>query len=488
MVMGPGNTLLQDIIKLVNAPGTPPPTTTTSPFSLPPPPPSAVPISIWQLLISNLIKIYLQAYQLNSSATIKSGDSVGDKEASHMRTLENANTLAGKKGKITDFKPLSEAAWGLIDLEGDPEVMSIEDYYFSIQHLVSLLKLKFPHLMHSYQAEMLAPIVKKPLTDDHQDYMIVMGYNDVKTVGQMLDLYEFDIKSKALEGFKFVGRDVKKDDFTLPTISTYGVATQFNAHVALVPGENTTAPKVGSGRTSQLMGGALLKTTVNAYGPEELDVRSIAISNVDRPQTKFKTVQRSHTVAWTLVRHHIMSHADKPLTTLLQMMIRNLGTLKSDISYKAGEKFATTAVGILEQNAKKKLAVHEWEALVSRFVVWYAIAYQIADSSAYDTGKKATGHGESSAMRVLRENEYSLESDGELLDKESVIVEKAAKLFDAFVVNDLKVKHIKKAYRHWQDALEDGFPHLWSRLESKFKQELLDTEITKKGKTLDDFM
>jgi hypothetical protein len=91
-------------------------------------------------------------------------------------------------------------------------------------------------------------------------------------------------------------------------------------------------------------------------------------------------------------------------------------------------------------------------------------------------------------MRVLRENEYSLESEEGLLDKEAVIVEKAAKLFDAFVVNDLKVKHIKKAYQHWQDALEDGFPRLWVLLESKFKQELLDTEITKKGKTLDDFM
>lgn len=283
MVMGPGNNLLESAINIIKSP-TPPPqmTTSSSIFTIPPPSPAAVPISIWQLLISNLIKVYIQAYQLSSSATIKSGESVGDKEASHMRTLENANTLAGKKGKITDFKPLNEAAWGLIDLEGDPEVMSIEDYYFSIQHLVSLLKLKFPHLMNSYQTEMLAPIVKKPLTDDHQDYMIVMGYPDVKTVGQMLELYEFDIKSKAIEGFKFVGRDVKKDDFTLPTISTYGVATQFNAHVALVPGENTTAPKSGSSRTSQLMGGSLLKTTVNAYGPDELDIRSIAISNVDR--------------------------------------------------------------------------------------------------------------------------------------------------------------------------------------------------------------
>jgi hypothetical protein len=234
----------------------------------------------------------------------------------------------------------------------------------------------------------------------------------------------------------------------------------------------------------EMAGAAPRDVTVDAWNADQLQVRSVVLGNMDRPKTKFIKNQKSHTVAWTLVRHHIASFSGKPLGALLAFLDKSFPALLADIQNPEGRGLAQIALQTLHQHRSGTYPLHDRQPLVSALVRWYFIAYQASESASYvnpDEAERAQGHGEASYMLTLRRNEFILESGAPLADSPEQVAIAATALFDASVTPVLDRQGITNAFGHWREAMQGGFPHILAKEGQNILARMLARQVEGRG-------
>lgn len=449
-----------------------------------------VPLTVWQSLIANLIKVYLQVYQLTSVATFKEGKSKGSGEGHAMARLRKDEAAVQSKDEVRDISDISDDAETLIDLISKPEVLGIQEYAFAVHHWIELLQLNFPHLMSTHGDEVVNPLLSKAIASTHREILKkdkVPNYTKIKTIRDLLQHFHYKADTKAVQQGDTDKRQIVRGGLSLPDVTVRGLTTNFTASVALMP---LDAP-VLVGEKIEREQEKVKTIQVDAYKANQVMIRFIALSNQDRPKTKFKKTQRSHTVAWTLVRHHILSFANKNVPVMLAMLKRTLTRLCDDIHDSKGKKLAENALVTLKKYESETLPLYNWEHLLSWLLARYGVVYQVAESSAYTSptdGTRPKGHGESGAMRVLRDNNFTLEAEEAWHSPPDKVATQAVKLFDAFVTDDLTKENVLTAYHHWCEALQDTFPLVWEYGSDELVKALKQTLVTDEDETIADLL
>jgi hypothetical protein len=461
-----------------------------------------LPILLWQELFANLIRLYMQVYQISTAATYKRGTAKGHGEAPAMEKLrEDEQTLATGGTPTRNGSQMSTLAEKMLDVQFRLQSLGLLEYAFAVNHWIDSLKLTFPRVMAKHGDTItndalnkkVAPSFKKELLSRDKDAAWVT------TVRDLLNYYDYpantdDVKSTKPDLPKVttsgvVTRDmsgikVNTRSLTIPSVNLGRLETDFVANVFLAPQEGTTTSKAEF--LTQLSTGVSSIAQVDVATAEQMVVKKVLVSDTDRPQTKFITAQKSHTVAWTLVRHQMMSLAGKTLGELLGILEKNFTKLATDVSNASGKNLVAVALDTIKIHKGETYPDFEWQQLASALLRWYAIAYQVAESSAYinpEEAERAKGHGEAHAMRKLRRTEFALSSGGNSQDSEKEVIDAATTLLDAFVSVRLSEMEIVRAFEHWRQALTEGFPSIMKVSGVKIIKEMSGRKVTETGGT-----
>lgn len=447
-----------------------------------------VPLTVWSDMLSRLVRLYMQAYQLSSSATFKLGKSKGSGEGHTMNRLRKDEEALKEKEDPREVDEIAEDAQTLLDVVAKSKVLGIPEYAFAIHHWIELLQLNFPFLMSNYGHKISAPLLESEIEPTHKNELKKDKIKGIKTHSDLLTHFGYGVSRKDTRRGETSIKLVKRGGLTIPTVDLRGLTTDFTANVMVAPLLFST--KVT--RITQLEGSAPVKIQMDAYTSEQVGVKAIQLSDQDRPKTKFKKNQRSHTVAWTLVRHHIMSFTDKPINILMAMLERNFKGLNKDVTDAKGKKLVAKALEMIKIQKGTLLTPGEWQECMSTLIRWYAICYQVAESATFThpTEKRPKGHGEAPAMVLLRHNEMTLENEEKLLDPPDEVAEKAAKLFDGYITDDLDEDDIARAFHHWKEAISETFPLIWKFCSNDLEKALTKRHVTmgKRPKRLSHFL
>lgn len=461
-----------------------------------------LPILIWQELFANLIRLYMQVYQISTAATYKRGTAKGHGEAPAMEKLrEDEQTLTTGGTPTRSGSQMSTLAEKMLDVQFRLQSLGLLEYAFAVNHWIDSLKITFPRIMALHGDVITNDVLNKKVAPSFKKELISQDADAtwVTTVRDLLNYYDYpantsDVKSTQPDLPKVVtsgvvtrdmsGVKVSTRSLTIPTVNLGRLETDFVANVFLAPKEGTTSAKAEF--LSELSTGVANTIQVDVCPAEQMVVKGVLISDTDRPQTKFITAQKSHTVAWTLVRHQMMSLAGKTLGELLEILEKNFTKLATDVSNASGKNLVAVALGAITTHKSETYPDFEWQQLASALLRWYAIAYQVAESSAYinpEEAERAKGHGEAHAMRKLRRTEFALSSGGTPQDAEQEVINAATTLLDAFVSVRLSEIEIVRAFEHWRQALTEGFPSVMKVSGVKIINTMSERKVTDNGAT-----
>ncbi len=411
----------------------------------------------WQLSVSQLIGKYVHAYQLSDEATYADGLAVGHGEPSHMKTLRFAEFLAkfGSPQVADQLPAVKLAAVGLLDIKarlGDRVRAGI------LRHWINSLHLAYPVLMSKYGADIAGALELDPL--DHGRLTGALGKDPTAPDDAIRD--------------KPVADSVVTDD-EVPRIGLHSLnRSSFTANVALAPNAAGTQRDVTLTRKQRGLKQQQAALGLAHYAIHEVTIDRLDVAD-DRPNTRFGALQRSHTVAWTLVRRHLINFKGKSGAALANFVLNELTTLKSDIDSpehnskitfdapgEAEEKRA--ALGALVSDANGQ-PLFRWQALLSDMVETYITLYQLSRSATYSKEEVPKGHGEATAIQVLQQAEDELATDHAIDPEEYAadngveLVAQSVKLVDAAVAtSSLQPQNWKIAIQHWLHLLEGHFP------------------------------
>ncbi len=456
-----------------------------------------LPITLWQNSTSQLLKLCIQADQLSKGATYADGAAKGHGESHAMARLRHHNAAVADTGKLGD--PLSpektasaevlEAADTLLDVKFTLS-MKPEAYAFAVHHWMQALFMAFPALMKTFSVDITAPILKAETKGEARK-------TGAKTVEELVKLFEFgglketgEQAQTALSQPRVINSDVGKLRIDVPAT----LNTDFTANAEVVPlsiGKLTRdvppqppqspSVKPEANREKSTFrddkGESERNVQMPFYTADQLQMRRLHISDLDRPDTRYGTAQMSHTVAWTLVRAQIRSHGGGTVQSLLKFAYDDLNTLKAHVANHAGAELLQKTVNQLAEVLTSSLPSNAWQVLASDVVRRYMVIYQVSHSATYSdttTLGRALGHGEASHMEVLRENEASLTNSGKWVHPHTRIIEAATKLMDIQPDSSLSQKAAYAAYHHWLSALKSSFPKIMSVGEKAIKDTVLD--------------
>jgi hypothetical protein len=434
---------------------------------------TALPIDIWQKLLSKMIPTYLQLYQLSTAATYKRGKALGHGEAHAMqrlKELDQSHTLDDKQlnGVRKDLQKL-------LDVQFRLQSLGVSQYAFAVNHWMDAIKITFPRLFAKWGDALFGPILDKKLT---KSFLNEITAEDVVTVR---DLLEYEGYSEAVGVLSPAMSTTTTTTTTTTPSSSSQLRSNFVANVTLSPAISLSSlalatddfPSTSSSSSSIFM---------PVYALNQMSIDGIQLSDKDRPKTKFISHQKSHTVAWTLIRHHMMSFSEQSLEGLYQALIEYFLELKADVSHEEGQEIINQSLKQLILHQKSKLPIHVWQQIISDLLRRYFIAYQIAESSAYINPTemdRAQGHGEASHMLVLRQTEYYWASNQATPYKEERIINAAISLYDAYITNTLNREQVIRSYRHLIRALTHTFPIVMKVLGGKIQAVLLERKVGK---------
>lgn len=415
--------------------------------------------SHWQLAASELASNYVHAYQLSDEATYADGQAVGHGEPGHMATLRRAEDLARQGTDLSgDLQGIKEAARGMLDIKAR---LSDKIVGAVLQHWVNDLFLAFPTLMSRHHADIVAGLglSEQNLSD------ALGGVDPTAPLPWIRD-------KSATHSVEASGTPA---EVALPIFNR----ATFTANVVLTPNvppgtqrELDLTAKDSGIPTDQT------KLNLAHYQIHQLDIAQLEVAD-DRPNTRFGALQRSHTVAWTLVRRHLMHFSGKGAAALANFVLNELTTLRNDIDTPAqNSKIGFDAPAQAEEKRQNLYAIithpdgfplFRWQSLLSELVETYVTLYQLSRSATYSKEERPKGHGEANAISTLQNAEDYLATGGMLdpgqylADNEKDIVEAAVKLVDATVATStLKPHNWKIAIEHWLHLVRDQYPRLTS--------------------------
>ncbi|MFL9484568.1 hypothetical protein ACI6Q2_17435 [Chitinophagaceae bacterium LWZ2-11] len=438
----------------------------------------------WQQEASDLLTNFIHYYQLSEAATYADGQAVGHGESSNMEILGQLET----KAKFGDLLPdeigkAVTAAAGMFDAKNSlsPKILAQ-----ILHHWLYNLHLAFPTLLRKYHDQTVAGFIAK------------LGINDL---GKQAMTHAF-------------GSDPSK---VSDNVKTKDIAASVNSHESF----NHALPKANQSTfvaNVMLKGAAGAKKdlplekqingakdnaliSVDHFSYDQILIEQLKVAD-DRPDTRFGTLQRSHTVAWTLVRRHLMSFGGQSLTALINFIAHELGVLKNDIDAPKDNskiKFeAAQSAGVLQVrlNAivanKEQEPIHQWQAAISELVETYVTLYQLSRSATYSKEERPKGHGEAQATKGLGEaNDFLLKTTDpdkrrEYMDENVYdLAELAVKLVDAVVANgNLQPGNWQIAIQHWLTLIKHYYPELVKYKDFMEKLEELISVAEPEGNTL----
>jgi hypothetical protein len=273
--------------------------------------------------------------------------------------------------------------------------------------------------------------------------------------------------------------------------------TDFTVQVALVPDSEGATSDPSSGLKGE-----------RKYKSAQLWVEDLQIGDQDRPDTRFDT-QKSHTVAWTLLRAEIASLRGLPLVTVLKIMFTRLSELNHlaealkiayDIESKRGK--SESAVNKVENVMIETLSVqlgqagsiakemlmgdataplYYWQSTTARLIRLFTQVYQLSKGATMRDGT-ATGDAEADGMAKLRKHELALRTTGDYGDpiqpknelplvggprtKAAIteIIIAAERLLDVNFKASLPAQGYAHAIHHWIQALHLTFPSVMTKV------------------------
>lgn len=443
-----------------------------------------LPIDRWQALLSTLIRIFYQVYQLSTAATYRRGQAKYHGEATARNNLDKDNTDVIKGNKTRATTKMATDAGKMLDVQFRLQSLGLREYAFAVHHWIDDLKVMYPELMASHGDKIvgtklntkLAPSFLKEINlvqEERAKKEKTFKPQSVTTVKDLMDYFDYETDAKAVQTKP---KSIVVGGMKLPEIPLGELNTDFTASVGLVPIKTGIEQDFSFGFKDSPV--SLFK--VDAYTAGQVGIGTVTLGNKERPSTKFISSQKSHTVAWTLVRHQMMGFGGKTVNQLLTFIATNLKSLLQDIKNKDGLQVAKLSWDAIETNFNKMLPIHEWQALVSALMRWYLIAYSVAESASYLHTKeldRPLGHGEAWCMATLRRNEYSLASGMDLVNDKEDVIKAATGLMDAYISIRLDEKGVKNAYYHWHEALIQAFPTVMKVGGDKIRETMLSRKV-----------
>jgi hypothetical protein len=443
-----------------------------------------MPIDRWQALLSNLIRIYFQVYQLSTAATYKRGKANYHGEASARNRLDNDEVDAYNQDDTRAVTKMADDIEKMIDVQFRVDSLGVPQYAFAVNHWIDSLKIMYPNLMASQGKDIIAHFVNKKLAPSFKKYIDEEQEHSkkpvvVNTVKDLLEYYKYAPDNVTDTG-SFASLEV--GGFTLPEVPLGILDTDFTASIGVAPSGQGNQQDMTVG-----FGGQVASTfQTMAYTADQIAIQAVTLGNKERPKTKYIESQKSHTVAWTLVRHQMMGYTGRSIQSLMFFIENGLVKLQSDIKKADGLTIAEKTIGAIQLYKDKHLKIHEWQALISALTRWYLIAYSVAESAAYIHPKefdKAQGHGEAWSMRILRRTEFSLSSGEKMQNSVEEVTKAALGLMDAYVVKAPQIVTLTKegainAYKHWNEALTDAFPTLMQQGGEPIRAAMLKQKVS----------
>ncbi|MCU0433140.1 MAG: hypothetical protein MUC87_06790 [Bacteroidia bacterium] len=420
-----------------------------------PPVNQPMPIYLWQLTITEYLRIYFHIYQLSDSATYNK-KAKGNAEADSMKNLRyteeqlKENPQLDIKNQLPLLKGYCEK---LLDVQFGLALHEI-DYVFSVQHWMNSLILAFPYLFHKTGNTLFQGVLDKNLSPG------VSKKYDIKkkTVLGLLEYFEFN-KHHVTPGVNLPNELIQGNEGAqFELIIPPEIDSNFICNIIVAPNKKSDK-KRGGMKIQEKKQINPHEINLKIFSPADLYIFSISLSDTDRASTKFLTRQLSHTVAWTLIRKAFMEEKGNSLMALLHKMFGLLSSLK--ISNKNGESLRQKAIQQIIGISKAEFPLHLWTNLLTNLARAYVIAYQVSDSASF--GKEAKGRAEGSHKDTLNFNEYHLYESGKLADDEEIVIDAAIGLFDGEMdVGNLSVDQFVSSVLHWIEHLRYAYPLIMS--------------------------
>lgn len=418
---------------------------------------ASLPIDRWQALMSSLLKLYAQVYQISDAATYKRGKAKGHGEAAAMAHLEKDEECLATKQPTRPLTNIKADVNKLLDVQFRVDALGVQEYAFAVHHWIDSLHTYFPNLMGTHGHELTQAILDKKLAKSFRNEVD----DNILTVSDLLT--HFDYNSGGAAHTSIVGpKHVTYTGISLPEMPIDQLRSNFVANIALSPGAQGSKTSY----KAEIDNEKADVFDIDAFTAAQVQISAVSLGDQDRPKTQFLTAQKSHTVAWTLGRHQILAYKGRSLAELLALLAQKFQRLLTDITNKEGLQITKIALSTIENYQKGQHPIHDWQSLASMLVRWYYIAYQVADSSSYVNPTeldRALGHGEATHMLVLHRSENSLQNGGALADTSERIIGAATALMDVFRTKTLDAHDMANAYQHWKEALTDAFPLIMAK-------------------------
>ncbi|WP_033338561.1 toxin glutamine deamidase domain-containing protein [Catenuloplanes japonicus] len=275
--------------------------------------------------------------------------------------------------------------------------------------------------------------------------------------------------------------------------------TSFSARGRLLPFEADGAPTNADGE--QLL------------APEQVLIGDVLVDS-DRVSTRWFPHQKSHTVAWTLERAYLRAAmTGRTISETIGFFERNLtafGHFVPTAQAKAAQAMpalhaeATALIDTLrhgeipdagDPNPRTNIrTMSDWQVGLGRLARLYVQVQQLSTAASMSDGK-AIGHGESSAMAVLRAADA-------VAAVEAAAIEAAAGTGQTVPVTDdlagvqaavstmldvkfgrLTAEEYAHAVAHWQHAIHEVFPHLHKKHGTALTRTVLQQPLSARTNT-----
>ena len=400
-------------------------------------------IHVWQHYASELLRLYAQIHHQSISATVR-GKSKQRGEAPAVALLrESEDDLAADQATFAKSK-IEKATSDLIEVT---QHMEPHAYAAAVAHWIELLVDAFPLVMEKFGSPVLNAVLNRKLA---KTYLAATSLPEGATMTQLLAFY---------------GHAVPADFGPPPPRPQLPASRLIAAHAS----ESQLSAFVGNVAVSPVQGTPADAAPAHQNGPmvrwercTTLEVFDLMISDDDRPKTKYKQGQQSHTVAWTLWRNEVVSFRNRPVADLLAYLRDELRALVGDVPNDDMAALCTFGLSEVERVIRDNPAapLHMWQADLSRLLTWYAHIHQKAASATYHDPRtaRASGHGEAKHMAVLRRCEERLYNSNERDAPDERVVEAAVKLMDVHI--SMKPATVQRVIARWRQALQRSFPRV----------------------------
>ncbi|MFL6656928.1 MAG: DUF4157 domain-containing protein [Massilia sp.] len=420
-----------------------------------------VAIAEWQQEASDLLTDVVHYYQLSEAATYADGQAVGHGESSNMATLQVVESAS----KFGDLSQANLSA-GLLAASAMFDAKSRLTHKVLAQvlhHWLLNLHLAFPAFARKYHADLVKSAMSTLGIDAAGQLLMTAAFGS-----------DFTLVSHHVLG-KSMGLGITSDHDGLSFAIPSAHQSTFVANVKLKGGVGTAGKLALEKRDKTEL--QATQVGVAHYASDQISIERLKVAD-DRPDTRFGHLQRSHTVAWTFVRRHLMGFAGQSLHVLLNFMLHELGTLKEDIdSPQQNSKIRFDASGTASSlrsalqaaiTNKHQAPLHQWQAAVSELVETYVTLYQLSRSATYAKEERPQGHGEASAIGNLVAAEQALtamvddKAKKKYMKKNALNLAKfAVKLLDAVIGNgNLQPQQWRNAVLHWFALIKQSYPEL----------------------------